>query len=156
MPFQIHALPAEPFAPLFALDDAALHARGARRVTADESPGYPCRVSLADALVGETLVLTRFEHQPADTPYRASHAIFVREGAVRARPGVDEIPDALVTRLLSLRAFDARDFLVAAEVVDGGALGPALEALLADPLVGYVHLHHAKQGCYAARATRPA
>ena len=155
MAFQLHALDPAPFAPLFALSDDELQTRGACRVVADESPGYPCRVSLADALVGETVLLTHFEHQPANTPYRASHAIFVREGIARTVPEVDEIPDALASRLLSLRAFDARDFLVAADVVDGDALAPALDTLLDDPRVGYVHLHHARQGCYAARATRP-
>ena len=155
MTFRIHALDPAPFAPLFALSDEALRERGACRVVAETSPGYPCRVSLADARPGETLLLTRFEHQPADTPYRASHAIFVREDATRAEPEIDEVPDALASRLLSLRAFDARHFLVAADVVEGHALGPRLEAMLDDSRVGYVHLHHAKQGCYAARVTRP-
>ena len=46
--FQISGLPAEPFAPLFALSAEELERIGARRVVADSSHGYPCRVSLAD------------------------------------------------------------------------------------------------------------
>ena len=30
------------------------------------------------------MLLLNYVHQPADTPYKASHAIFVREGAERA------------------------------------------------------------------------
>lgn len=50
--FRLHTLPAAGFAPLFDLDEAALHARHARhvrRVVADKAPGYPCRASLRDA-----------------------------------------------------------------------------------------------------------
>lgn len=47
--FRLHTLPAEIFAPLFDLDEAALHARHVRRVLADRAPGYPCRASLRDA-----------------------------------------------------------------------------------------------------------
>ena len=68
------------FAELFQLDDAALAARHIARVTATEASGFPCRVSLADATVGEELLLLSFQHQPADSPYRASGPIFVRRG----------------------------------------------------------------------------
>ena len=154
MAFRIHALEAVHFAPLFALSDEALHEGGACRVTADESPGYPCRVSLADAEVGERLILTHFEHQPADSPYRASHAIFVREGAEQAVPGVDEVPESLASRLLSVRAFDARRFLLKGDVIDGRALGACVERLFADHRVDCLHVHNAGPGCYAARVTR--
>jgi len=46
MSFGITGLPAETFAPLFALSDAALAERGALRRIADGT--YPCRVSFAD------------------------------------------------------------------------------------------------------------
>jgi len=58
----------------------------------------------------------------------------------------------LRTRLLSLRAFDAHGMLVDADVVDGRALEPALDRLLAD--AAYVHVHFAKPGCYAALVRR--
>ncbi len=79
MAYTVTSLPAEPFAPLFAMDDEALASRGARRVVADAPLGFPCRVSLDDAEPGETLILVNYEHQSASTPFRASHAIFVRE-----------------------------------------------------------------------------
>ena len=154
MSFQIHALPYAPFAPLFALSDAELAARRARRVTADVSPGFPCRVSLADAAPGETLLLLHYEHQPADSPYRASHAIFVRENAKQAFPEAGTVPEVLASRLLSVRAFDANHDMVAADVVDGKTLGAAIDSMFRDGAIAYLHLHNARPGCFAASVTR--
>ena len=154
MTFRIEALPPEPFTPLFAITDAELAARRTRRMVVDAHPGTPCRVSLADAQVGETVILTHYTHQPADTPYRASHAIFVRAGAARARPAVGEVPDVLRSRLVSLRMFDAGDMMIAADVVPGTELAAALNDAFAGAAAAYAHLHYAKPGCFAASARR--
>jgi hypothetical protein len=154
MTFQITALDPEPFAPLFELSDAELAARGARRVIADSNPGFPCRVSLEDAAIGETLILVNHPHLTGNTPYAASHAIYVRETAVRASPAPGEVPDVLHRRLLSVRAYDADAMMVEAEVLEGEALAPHLEALFARPDVAFVHLHNARPGCFAAAVRR--
>lgn len=154
MSFQISALPVAPFVPLFGLDDAALLARNVRRCRADETPGFPCRVSLADAPVGATLLLMNFEHQPARSPYRASGPIFVQEHTVAAAPAPDEVPQSLRLRLLSLRAYDGDDLITAAEVVEGRDLEPMIARLFEDVGVTYIHAHYARRGCYAARIDR--
>lgn len=154
MAFRITGLDPTPFRPLFVLDDHALAARGAARVRADASPGYPDRISLTDAAPGDTLLLINHVHLPGDTPYRASHAIYVNQRADRAYDAVDTIPPALRVRLLSLRAFDARDWLLDADVVDGADAAQTIERLLAHPQAAYVHAHYAKPGCYAARIVR--
>lgn len=154
MNFRISGLPAEPFAGLFDLDDAALAQRSARRVIADAKPGFPCRVSLEDAEPGEALVLVHYEHQSADTPFRASHAVYVREGADKPFDAVDEVPVQLRSRTLSLRAFDAEGMMVDADLVEGMGLEPVVHRLFADTAVAYVHVHYAKPGCYAARIDR--
>ncbi len=154
MAFQIHALDSGLFSDLFELDDKALEAIGARRQTVSSKPGYPCRVSLADAEVGDTVVLVNYEHLPEQTPYRASHAIYVREGAEQARPAADEVPPVLSSRLLSVRCFGADHFMIQADVVDGAQLGPMLDEMFRNQAVAYIHLHNAKQGCFAAKVTR--
>ena len=154
MSFQVHALPYARFAPLFGLSDAELAAASARRMVVDAKPGYPCRVSLADAEPGETVILLNFEHQPAASPYRASHAIFVRENAGQAFPAIGTLPEVLTSRLISIRAFDDRDDMVKADVVDGAGLKDAITAMLRERKVLYLHLHNAKPGCYAAKVTR--
>jgi len=154
MDFQIFALDVDQFRHLFAMDTEALAKLGVLRSTADSCPGYPCRVSLRDAEVGETVLLLNFEHQPARTPFRSSHAIYVREGASEAKPGVNEVPEMFRHRLLSLRAFDSAGMIVNADVVEGGQLEGMLEQMLSDPSVDKVHIHNAKLGCYLAIAGR--
>jgi hypothetical protein len=154
MSFRISALPIARFKPLFALSDEELAARGAKRLIVDKCPGFPCRVSLVDAQVGEVVLLTNYEHQSASSPYRAAHAIFVRENAHEARPQVDEVPQALRSRLLSVRGFDEKGMMIDADVVDGREIEPAIERLLANARISYLHLHNAKPGCYAARVDR--
>src|SRR5260370_1109697 len=116
MSFVVSALPAAPFAPLFGLSDDALAARGAVRRKVDVKPGFPCRVSLEDAEPGETVLLLNYEHQPAPTPFQASHAIYVREGQAAADLARDEVPTLFRHRIMSLRAFSGEGMMLAAEV----------------------------------------
>jgi hypothetical protein len=152
--FQFVALRPEPFAPLFELADAQLREVGARRLVADEKPGFPCRVSLADAEVGETVLLVPFTHHDVSSPYRASGPIYVRQGARTPGLGVGEIPEMLRHRLLSVRAYDEAAMLVGAEVVEGRELEAAIRGLFARDAVGYLHVHNARPGCYNCRVIR--
>jgi hypothetical protein len=154
MSFQITALAPAPFEDLFRLTDDELSERHAVRVTATSKPGFPCRVSLTDAEVGEELLLVNYEHQPAASPFRSTYAIYVRQGVERAEPRVGEVPEQLHSRTLSLRAFDAQNMLVGADLAEGEDVAPALERMLGEDATSYVHIHFAKPGCYAARADR--
>ena len=154
MSFQIHGLPRAPFQPLFALDDAMLAARGARRVTALTAPGYPCRISLRDAAEGERLILLNYSHLSAVTPYAARHAIYVREAAEEAALAPGDVPDVLTRRLLSVRGFDDGLMIEDAAVVQGTALALVLQRFLATPAIRFVDVHNAGRGCFAARVTR--
>ena len=154
MTFRIHALDPARFAPLFALDDDSLAAQRARRVVATSHPGFPCRVSLTDAAIGDTLLLINHAHLVGDTPYAASHAIYVRADAVRAEPAVGEVPEVLTRRLLAIRAFDAAAMMVDADVVDGSAAGAAIVRLFGNPVATFIHIPFAKRGCFAASASR--
>ena len=154
MSFIVSALPAEPFRPLFGLSDAALAERGVIRRTVDAKPGFPCRVSLQDAEPGETVLLLNYEHQSAPTPFRASHAIYVREGGPQAELVAGEVPQLFRHRMMSLRAFSEDGMLLGAEVAPGVDLEPAVARLLANPDAAYLHAHYAAMGCYAARIDR--
>lgn len=154
MSFQIHALPADRFRPLFSMSDAELAKYRAIRMVADSNSGYPCRVSLVDARIGETVILVNFEHQPGDSPYRAAHAIFVRENAEQAFLEIGTVPEVLATRLISIRAFDGRHHMVDAIVIDGNSLTKSIPAMFRNSKAAYLHLHNAKLGCFAARVTR--
>jgi hypothetical protein len=154
MSFRISGLKFAQFAPLVGLSDVQLEARNVRRVVADRSPGFPCRVSLVDAQPGESVLLVNYEHLPVASPYRARYAIYVRENATEARVARDAIPPVLHQRLLSVRAFSAAGMLLDADIAEGAALVPAIERLLAPAQVAYLHLHNARPGCFAARVDR--
>jgi len=154
MSFQIHSLPPSRFDVLFTLSNSELEKYRATKMIADSKPGYPCRVSLADAEIGETVILVNYEHQPADTPFKASHAIFIRENAKQSFPEVGMVPELFDTRLISIRAFNDKHFIVSADVVDGSHLTDSIPAILQDARVEYLHLHNAKLGCFLARVTR--
>jgi hypothetical protein len=92
MAFQIHALATATFESLFAMSNGELAKHRAKRLTVDSKPGYPCRVSLADAEIGATFLLVNFEHLAADTPYRSALAVCTTRNAFaswRASPGPD-------------------------------------------------------------------
>jgi hypothetical protein len=152
--FRISGLPHAFFEEMFEWPDRALSAAGARRCIATAEPGFPCRVSLEDARVGEELLLLPFEHQPAATPYRAAGPIFVRRGAVQRRlpPGI--VPPYVTRRLISCRAYDRSHDIVDAEVREGVAVPAELERLFARADVAYVHLHNARRGCFSCVANR--
>jgi hypothetical protein len=154
MSFRITGLDPAPFRPLYGLPNIELARLGVKRCRVDATPGFPDRVEMRDAEPGESVLLLNYVHQPADTPYKASHAVFVREGAERAYEGVDEAPECLRLRMLSLRAFDPSGDMVDAELADGRDLEAAIERLFANPPADYIHAHYAKRGCYAARIDR--
>ena len=154
MTFQISGLDPRPFQHLFDLSDDALAAEGAIRYVVDRKPGFPERIEMRDAEVGERLLLVNYTHQPAATPYRSSHAVFVREGAEQAYKTVGEVPEVMRRRLISLRAFDVAGMIVDADVAEGEGLEPLIHRLFADPRAAYLHAHYAKFGCFAARIDR--
>ncbi len=154
MGFQISALNIDQFSHLFGQDQEALARQGIRRIVVDNNPGFPCRVSLQDAEVGEKVLLMNYEHQPLPTPFRSSHAIFVREWASQAKPDRNEVPEMFRHRLLSVRAFDASGMMIDADVIDGERLESLIEYLLANKSTDNLHIHNARLGCYAALVER--
>jgi hypothetical protein len=154
MSFEITGLDAAPFRRFYGLSDDELQSLGVKRFIADEKPGFPDRIELRDVERGEALLLLNYLHQPADTPYKASHAIFVREWAETRYRAMDEIPDVLRIRPISLRAFDVSGDMVDADLTGGGELEPTIGRLFSNPSAAYIHAHYAKRGCYAARIDR--
>ncbi len=154
MAFRISPLAAFDFSHLFGKSTEELATAGVFRVIADTKPGYPCRVSLEDAEPGESLLLVNYEHQDAPSPYRSRHAVFVREGATDASPDVDEVPESLRIRMLSVRGFDTDGMMVDADLVKGAELETLIDSLFDNDRIDYLHVHYAKPGCYAGRIDR--
>ena len=154
MNFQISGLDPAPFAPLFDLDDAVLQARGIDRCHAGQEDHLPCRVSLEDAAPGDELLLLHHAHLDALSPYRAAGPIYVRRNARERARYVGHLPPMITSRLLSVRAYDARSRMVGGEVVPGAEAQPMIERFLENREVEFLHLHFGRRGCYAALVER--
>ena len=158
MSYRIEGLAPAPFRALFSLDDAALAERHITRSIVTEAHSAPCRVSLADADEGDEVVLFSHTHLDVDSPYRAAGPIFVRRRAVEEtddpRVLVGCVPDVLARRLLSVRGYDAKSRIHLSEVCDGKALGAQIETLFGIDEIAFLHVHYARNGCYAARVER--
>lgn len=154
MPYQFRPLPASLIDGLRSLDAATLRDRGARRMRADSVPGFPCRVSLREAPVGASVLLVNHRHLTGNTPYAASHAIFVDEAAEDAVPEPGQVPEIVRNRLVSIRGFDAEGMIVDADVTDGTGADAVLARLFGNPAILFADVHAAARGCFLSRAHR--
>lgn len=154
MNFQLHGLDKSIFAKYFDMTAAELEAHAAYLFEADECPCYPCRVSLTDAQVGETVLALSYTHHDAEGPYHSSGPIFIRKNAVAANLKVNEIPDMLKHRQLSLRGYSSESLMIEADTVSGKDLRAALANQLENSSVQYLHIHNAGPGCFNCAVTR--
>jgi hypothetical protein len=154
MSYIVKGIDAEPYRALFGLPDEELAKRGVVRMTVTQKPSYPCRVSLTDREIGESVLLLNHVSHDVANPYRASHAIFVTEGAEEPAEFIDEVPPVFETRILSLRGFDAGGMMVDAIVTQPGEAEGGIRKLFANPDVQTIHAHNAARGCFSAKIER--
>ena len=152
--FQLSGIDHSPFEPLFELDEDSLAELNILRCVADSVSGFPCRVSLQDAAMGEEVLLLNYVHHEVQSPYRASGPVYVRRGARRRVLPPGEVPVYVSRRMISLRAYDAAGMMLGAEVAPGPEVEASIERLLGDTMVAYLHLHNAPQGCFSCRVDR--
>lgn len=154
MTYRITGLDPSLFEPLYGAADEELAKSGAVRMAVTSRPGFPCRVTLDDAAVGDSVLLLNHVSHDVANPYRASHAIFVSERADEAAEFVGEVPPALARRLLSLRAFDADGLMRDALLAQPGEADAAIRKLFEASDTDYIHAHNAVRGCFAAKVER--
>lgn len=154
MSYRIRGLDPAAFAPLFGLSDAALNAKGVYRYTVDARPGFPDRVTMTHMDMGEHALLLNHTHLPDDSPYRASHAIFVKEGATEAYDAEGEIPNSMRFSPLALRGIDTRGFILDADIAAGQEIEPIIDRFFDNPDIAYIHAHFAARGCFAGQIDR--
>jgi hypothetical protein len=152
--FQIKALPYHQFAHLFLVNEVELKNIGAIKMIADAFPGFPCRVSLQDANIGEEVILLPFQHHKTTSPYQAKGPIFIRKDVSEATLAINEIPTMLLHRLLSLRCYNKDGIMINATVIEGKIVSETLYELFTNKEIAYVHIHNAKPGCYNCMVKR--
>lgn len=154
MTYRIRGLERGQFDRFFAMRENELARHRARRVTADAARGFPCRVSLRDAAVGDELLLVHHVSHDVATPYRSAFAIYVRKGADEPAEYVDSCPPAFDGRPLAFRCYDEGGNLRAAALVMPGEADATIRRLLAERETAYIDAHNAAHGCFAARIER--
>jgi len=146
--FQIKALPSEEFAELKGKNEQELVSAHAKWLTVDAEPGFPCRVSLMDAKIGERVLLLSYLYHNVKSAYKASGPIFIREHAIEGIWQVNEIPKMLRHRLQSIRAYDAENIMIGAETIHGEQLETAINNQFKNRDIDYIHIHNANPGCF--------
>ena len=154
MSYVVRGVDPTPYKPLFGLPDEELASRGIVRMTVSQRPSFPCRVSLTDRDLGESVLLLNHVSHDVANPYRASHAIFVTEGAEEASEYVDEVPPVFETRVLSLRGFDREGMMADAILTQPGEADAGIRKLFDNPVIETIHAHNATRGCFAAKIER--
>jgi hypothetical protein len=154
MTYRITGLDPSQYRHLFGLSDDELAKQGVVRMTVTTKPSFPCRVSLTDRDIGESVLLLNHVSHDVANPYRATHAIFVAEGAAAAAEFIDEIPPVFETRVLSLRGFDAKGMMADALLSQPGEAEDGIRRLFSDPTIETIHAHNAARGCFSAKIER--
>ncbi|MEA3319749.1 MAG: DUF1203 domain-containing protein [Bacillota bacterium] len=152
--FQIVALQEKEFSNLFFINEELLKSIGAVKMIANKKPGYPCRVSLKDAEVGEEVILLNYQYHCVNSPYKASGPIFIRKGATTAKLDVNEIPEMLDHRYLSLRGYNHDSLMVEARGTEGVKVRENIDEILDNKEVEYIHILNSNPGCYNCLVNR--
>jgi hypothetical protein len=153
MTYRITGLDPAPYKPLFGLSDDELAERGIVRMTVTD-PTFPCRVSLTDRAVGESVLLVNHVSHDVANPYRATHAIFVTEAEQEPAEFVDRIPPVFEKRVLSLRGFDRDGMMADAVLAQPGEADARIRELFDNPEIETIHAHNATRGCFSAKIER--
>jgi hypothetical protein len=154
MTYRITGIDPAPHRHLFSLPDIELAEHGIVRMTVTAKPSFPCRVSLTDRDIGESVLLLNHVSHDVANPYRASHAIFVTEGDQQPAEYVDEVPPVFGPRVLSLRGFDKNGMMAEAILAQPGDADAGIRKLFENPEIEMIHAHNATRGCFAAKIER--
>jgi hypothetical protein len=154
MAYVVKGIDPAPYRALFGLTDEELAEQGVVRMIVSAKPSFPCRVSLTDRDLGESMLLVNHVSHDVANPYRASHAIFVTEGADGPAEYVDQVPPVFETRVLSLRGFDREGMMADAILTQPGEADAGIRKLFANPEIATIHAHNATRGCFSAKIER--
>ena len=154
MNFQIKALDHKQFEALFTLTEKELSKIGGLKMIVDEKPGFPCRVSLEDAKIGEEVILIPFEHHKTNSPYQANGPIFIRKGINQKELEINEIPKMLNHRLLSFRGYDEDGIMKSAITGEGKNTKSIVEKMFNMNEIQYIHIHNSSPGCFNCEVNR--
>lgn len=127
-------------------DELLQHGVELKKVT--EKPGFPCRIGLEDAEIGEEVLLLSYVHHATSPSCVSSGPIYIKRGAIPAQLKAGEIPGFLLVRYLSLRCYNRKGDMIDAALCSGAELKQRLNLLFLDPEIIKIDIHNAKPGCF--------
>ena len=122
-------------------------------IAADSATGYPCRHCLRWALPGEHMILFPFAAIPAGRPYAESGPIFVHAKPCERYSKTHEYPEPF-RRGRVLRAYNSKQDMIDAEIVNGNEPEPIIEKFLQNLETAFVHIRSVSHGCYTMQVER--
>lgn len=154
MNFKIKALNHLEFESFFELSDTELEKQGIKRMVVSDKPGFPCRVSLEDAEIGEEVILVSHEFHKTNSPYQSKGPVFIRKGIKTKELGNNEIPLMLNHRLLSFRGYNKDGYMIEAATEKGINTRKEIERIFENSDVKYIHIHNSSPGCFNCEVRR--
>jgi hypothetical protein len=122
-------------------------------VDVDAPAAYPCRHCLRWAQPGERVILFPFASIEPGHPYSESGPIFVHEKPCEEYATTHEYPaDFRQGRVL--RAYDARQNMIDAVIVNGEEPESVIEKLLGNPDTAFLQVRSVSRGCFTMRIER--
>jgi len=122
-------------------------------VVADSPNSHPCRHCLRWAEPGERMVLFPFAAIAPGHPYSESGPIFIHAEPCERYAATQEYPPEF-RKGRSIRAYDAQQNIIAAEVVNGSEPEAIIEKFLQKSETAFVHVRSASHGCYTMEIER--
>lgn len=118
--------------------------------------GYgPCRQCLACFEEGaEKRILFTFDPFSGLEPLPLPGPVFIHERACESYPKDSGFPAQLVHLPLTFNAYARGRRLVEQVYATGDDVAPAIDRLLGDPAVDYIHVRNTEAGCFICRLQR--
>ena len=96
------------------------------------------------------MILFPFASIPAGRPYAESGPIFVHAEHCEQYAAAHEYPSAFRSGRV-VRAYDAREMMIDARVLNGETPEEAIESLFANPQTAFLQARSASRGCFTMR-----
>lgn len=146
--FKFYSLDKKQFDEFFEMSKNELDKLNIRKIIVEEKPGYPCRVSLQDAEIGEEVLLMSYNHIINKSLFDSKGPIFIRKNAQNKEFKVNEIPLMFNHRILSLRGYDIDYMMIYAATIKGSVLKETINTAFENEKVNFIHIHNSSPGCY--------
>ena len=152
--FQVSGIQTAEIQDIINYDESSWIRSNIKKVTVDSKPGYPCRWSLEDAEIGEEVLLFTYTHHAVESPYRSSGPVYIRPMAKQAQLKPNQLPLMLHHRLLSLRVYNQKAFMIDARTIEGKVTEETIQDIFRNPEASYIHVHNSGPGCYNCQINR--